>query len=296
MLHLLNSVGVHQRRARRFQRRQYYCPGPDFVWHLDGYDKLKPFGFAVHGCIDGFSRKLMWLQVASSNNDPAIIADYYLSCIGSLGYTAQKLRCDLGTENTTLKYLHPFLANDRAACVILGKSTANQRIEAWWCTLWKSLANWWMNLFKDLRDMNLYNDSLAVHVECLKFCFMNVIQSDLQAFMKQWNCHWIRRQHNCELPTGKPDVMYHAPQTFGTHSYKVDIDKHDAERCRLMFGKPRYTCTYLPEFKLLTQRVLVSLQEPSTATEALRLYFTSLIALQSIWFFCSALKTMQCTW
>lgn len=29
--------------------------GPDFVWHLDGYDKLKPYGFAFHGCIDGLA-------------------------------------------------------------------------------------------------------------------------------------------------------------------------------------------------------------------------------------------------
>ena len=26
---------------------------PNFVWHLDGYDKLKPYGFAIHACIDG---------------------------------------------------------------------------------------------------------------------------------------------------------------------------------------------------------------------------------------------------
>ena len=25
----------------------------DHVWHVDGYDKLKPYGFPVHGCIDG---------------------------------------------------------------------------------------------------------------------------------------------------------------------------------------------------------------------------------------------------
>ena len=27
--------------------------GPNYVWHTDGMDKLKPYGFAVHGCIDG---------------------------------------------------------------------------------------------------------------------------------------------------------------------------------------------------------------------------------------------------
>lgn len=24
------------------------------MWHLDGYDKLKPYGFAVHCCVDGY--------------------------------------------------------------------------------------------------------------------------------------------------------------------------------------------------------------------------------------------------
>ena len=28
---------------------------PNFLWHCDGYDKLKPFGIAIHGCIDGYS-------------------------------------------------------------------------------------------------------------------------------------------------------------------------------------------------------------------------------------------------
>lgn len=23
------------------------------MWHVDGFDKLKPYAFAVHGCVDG---------------------------------------------------------------------------------------------------------------------------------------------------------------------------------------------------------------------------------------------------
>ena len=26
--------------------------GPD-LWHVDSYDKLKPYGFTIHGCVDG---------------------------------------------------------------------------------------------------------------------------------------------------------------------------------------------------------------------------------------------------
>ncbi|KAI9545990.1 hypothetical protein NQZ68_032072 [Dissostichus eleginoides] len=35
---------------------------------------LNPFGIAISGCIDGFSRKVMWLRSGSTNNDPGIIA------------------------------------------------------------------------------------------------------------------------------------------------------------------------------------------------------------------------------
>ena len=25
------------------------------MWHSDGYDKLKPYGLPIHGCIDGYN-------------------------------------------------------------------------------------------------------------------------------------------------------------------------------------------------------------------------------------------------
>ena len=28
--------------------------GPNYCWHVDGLDKLKTYGFAIHGCIDGY--------------------------------------------------------------------------------------------------------------------------------------------------------------------------------------------------------------------------------------------------
>ena len=55
------------RKRGRLHRRRYVADGPNFVWHLDGHEKLKPFGFSIHGSIDGFSRCLIWLEVASSN-------------------------------------------------------------------------------------------------------------------------------------------------------------------------------------------------------------------------------------
>jgi len=70
---ITDPEGVEQRRKHRLKRRVYqnkvlntillyryyttfciwFMQGPDFLWHIDGYDKLKPFGFPIHGCIDG---------------------------------------------------------------------------------------------------------------------------------------------------------------------------------------------------------------------------------------------------
>lgn len=56
---VIDPDGVASRKSRKLKRRLYrWSPGPNFCWHIDGYDKLKPYGFPIHGCIDGFSRKL----------------------------------------------------------------------------------------------------------------------------------------------------------------------------------------------------------------------------------------------
>lgn len=31
-----------------------FLQGPNFIWHVDGYDKLTPYGITLHGCIDGW--------------------------------------------------------------------------------------------------------------------------------------------------------------------------------------------------------------------------------------------------
>jgi len=66
-----NPEGAAARKGKKLRRRVYhskvrllgYCTlyylfsgvlkGPDYIWHVDGYDKLKPYGFAIHACIDG---------------------------------------------------------------------------------------------------------------------------------------------------------------------------------------------------------------------------------------------------
>ena len=69
----IDPEGTELRKKHRLKRRLYRNPGPNHACHLDGYDKLKPWGFPVHGVIDGFSRKILWLRVTRSKTHPTIL-------------------------------------------------------------------------------------------------------------------------------------------------------------------------------------------------------------------------------
>ena len=43
----IDPEGVRRRKAHMLVRRRYYARGPNYVWHVDGYDKLKPYGFCI---------------------------------------------------------------------------------------------------------------------------------------------------------------------------------------------------------------------------------------------------------
>ena len=66
-------------------------------------DKLKPFGFNVHSCIDGPSRKLIWLKVEPSNKNQDVIAHYYLDAISELKGVSHIIKANDGTEHALIE-------------------------------------------------------------------------------------------------------------------------------------------------------------------------------------------------
>ena len=82
----------NERRSRNLERRCYRSNGPNETWHVDGYDKLKPHGFPIHGCIDGFSRKVVWLKVCRTNNDPKSPASFYIQTVQHFKYCPSKVQ------------------------------------------------------------------------------------------------------------------------------------------------------------------------------------------------------------
>lgn len=268
----IDPEGVSLRRRHRLKRRRYTTPGPNFLWHIDGWDKLKPYGFCVHGCTDGFSRKILWLEVASTNKNPAVCLTFFLETVSQLKGVPKMVRMDKGTENvlmadiqTLLRMLNSDAANE--TCVIMGKSSANQRIEAYWSKLRRGGGGWWMNYFKDLRDSGIFDDTDPVQCECLRFCFMPVLRKELAQIAQMWNTKNIHVGKNSELNGGKPDIMFLLPEAYGAKNNLVSVNEEEVVNCKQIYAQQ--APDYSPEFAEIIQLLNISMEAPADTQQAL---------------------------
>lgn len=282
LLSILDPEGVDLRSRRRLIRRRYCSKGPNYLVHIDGYDKLKAFGFAVHGAIDGFSRKMLWLQVGFTNNDPRYIAKFFMEYVRCINGVPCVVRGDRGTEISIVRDIQRALRlnhndNMQEASFLYGRSTSNQRIERWWRHLTESLTRFYIDLFKELQRIGEFDNSDPLQVEALRFCFTGLIQRDFDLILQEWNQHCIRRQNNVEAPDGKPDLMYYVPEMYDYEEQKMpllypqeELDEVEHLLCR---EYPPFGCA--PEFVDVINCIVGNVRHfvlPQSAEEAVNLY------------------------
>ena len=75
-----------------------------------------------------------------------------------------------------------------------------------------------MNYFKNLIDRDVLNTANPLHMECLWFCFSNLLKKELNDIKEHWNSHYIRRSRHDTI-AGKPDVLYHLRESVGAMNY-----------------------------------------------------------------------------
>ena len=67
---------------------------------MDGNHKLTRWGFVIHGAIDGFSRKIMYLK-CSTNNMPYTLSSLFITATNHLELSL-RLRTNEGDENVDI--------------------------------------------------------------------------------------------------------------------------------------------------------------------------------------------------
>ena len=218
-----------RKKTHKLKRQVYVSQGPNFMWHIDGYDKLKPFSLPIHGAIDGFTKKILWLNICPSNKGPQVISYFYVNCISNLKCVSKRIRGYRGSENVVLAGMQGYFTEEHKdsmsghSSFLLGNSTNNQRIESWWLFSKRQNNARWINFFKDLQDEGLFDPSLNHHKEFMKFCFSGILPKELDNIKEMWNIHCIRNSRNAECPGGRPDVLNFNPAAAGAIDYKFPL-------------------------------------------------------------------------
>ena len=90
-------------------RRCYSVPVSDFLQHIDWDNQLKPYGFLIYGCIDGFFWRIIWIKVAPNNKNPSAIASYCYFAVRGMHGIPIWIRPVNGTGNSTIEPIQIFL-------------------------------------------------------------------------------------------------------------------------------------------------------------------------------------------
>ena len=123
--------------------------------------------------------------------------------------------------------------------------------------------------------------------DCLQFCFMHLIQKELDAIAHEWNTHRIRADKNRLVPAGIPNELYSSTRfggmklctclystiyCVGTCNYLCDVNRRDLHVCRNYAEEPDPPAplSFLQAAnELIVQR---GLEFPQTVGDAMSMY------------------------
>lgn len=154
---------------------------------MDSNHKLIAWRFVYHGCVDGYSRTVVYLRCCT-NNRASTVLHFFQEGVGRFS-VPQRVRGDRGGENVDVAR---FMINHHGTgrgSFIVGRSVHNQRIERLWSDVNRVVSDFFKQLFQYMENSDILNSTNEVNLWALHFVFLGRIQRSSQEFVSQWNHH-----------------------------------------------------------------------------------------------------------
>ncbi|XP_055351690.1 uncharacterized protein LOC129597992 [Paramacrobiotus metropolitanus] len=188
----LDPYGIANRFFHFVPRRIYSNAGPNALWHIDGNHKLVRWGFVIHGIIDGYSRMVISLVVATNNRASTVLQAFL---VGAEAWgVPSRVRSDCGGENFGVaRWMEHYMGPNRAS-IIMGPSVHNQRIERLWRDLGRVVIKLFRSIFIHMENMQILDMTSARDMMVLHLVFTERIQNKLNSFISFFNNHKLRTE------------------------------------------------------------------------------------------------------
>ena len=170
-------------------RRVYSVPWPNSLWHLDGHHSLIRWGLVIHGCIDGYSRRIIYLVCSSNNLAETVLHLFETAIERDNGLWPSRIRVDYGVENTAVCDAMVAVRGEGRGSFIAGSSHRNQRIERLWRDVFRCVCHLYYYTFYALEQSGQLDVENPIHLFCLHYVFLPRINDALKEWMYSHNHH-----------------------------------------------------------------------------------------------------------
>ena len=253
---------VRQRRSRTISRHVYNVHSSNSLWHIDGLHCLIRWKIVIHGGIDGFSRRVVYLH-ASGNNRAETVLEQFRKAVRECGWPS-RVRSDKGGENVEVAKAMINVRGNGRKSHLTGSSVHNQHIERLWRDTFRCVGQLYYALFYEMEDSNLLSVDNNIHLFCLHFVFLPRINAQLHQFASAWNFHPIRTENGLSpLQLWTRGLLSAAP------TYQAEIfdgmtvgDDHGVEGNDQGISSIDYEGVVVPEIDIdLTRQQLVYIEQ-----------------------------------
>ncbi|XP_051802480.1 uncharacterized protein LOC127533435 [Acanthochromis polyacanthus] len=173
-MHRVDGAGILARMIQLgFVARRSYCvPAPLSLVHVDTNHKLIRFNIVIFAGIDGFSRRILYLD-AATNNKASTAFSFFLDGVHKHGWPS-RVRADQRVENVDIARCMFSVRGTGRGSFIAGKSVHNQRIKRLWRDVWSAVSCKYYEVLHTLEEERLFDLSDELHLFCVHYMFLPV--------------------------------------------------------------------------------------------------------------------------